>query len=99
MNMGSYNRPTPQSTKNSRLQSLPIGPHRRKHSHQIPKQTTTEGLHMTIKIPICIPILLHQKEGQETTTHARLPKVKCTHSQKSLPITSNPRNHRQSTRH
>ncbi len=97
-NLGPHHRPTPRHTKDSRLQSLPIGPYRRRHSHQVSKWTTTKGLHTTVEIPICIPILLYQEKGQETMTSARLLKTKRTYSQESLSTAPNPRNHWQSMR-
>ncbi len=48
---------------------------------------------MTVEIPICIPFLLHQKEGWEAMPGTRLLEIECTHHQKSLSITPNPRNH------
>ncbi len=48
---------------------------------------------MTIKVPICLPFLLHQKEGWETMPGTRLLKAECTHCQESLSITPHPRDH------
>ena len=52
--------------------------------------TIGEGIHMTIKIPLLVPLLLHKKEGRKITTSTRLLKAELPHRQKSISTTTNP---------
>jgi hypothetical protein len=91
--MGSRNRTKTRSTGCTRLQDLPNDKRRRRIARKVSGQNDSTRIHLTIKIPVCVTILLRQKERWKITTGARLSEAKQPHCAKSASITTDSTTH------
>src|SRR6202012_4417876 len=79
------------SARSHQLQSHPHDKRGRRSAQKIHRGTTGERVHSEVQIPLCVSLLLHQKEGRKITTYPGLPKTESIHHQKQIPATPNPR--------
>src|SRR6266702_817196 len=93
--MGPWHRITTRRSQVVRLQNISYDDGGRRFAQRIHKRTIGEGVHTTIKIPLCVAILFHQKERREALTCTRLQKTQLSHHQEPVPTPVDPRTHRQ----
>jgi len=70
--MGSHHWPCARCTKNSWLQDIPSSWRTTKKSRQVLRQTSGEGIHLCIKLTLCLTIFLYQEKEWWTVTCSRL---------------------------
>src|SRR6266702_343067 len=96
--MGSRYRTPTRHSQVFRLQDIPYGERRRRLATGIYQGTIREGVHSTIKIPLCLTILLYQEERRKTETSPRLSKAELPNCQKPVPPPVNPRTNRSTSK-
>src|SRR6266702_802398 len=96
--MGSRYRTLTRHSQVFRLQDIPYGEGRRRLAMGIHQGTAREGVHSTIKIPLCLTILLYQEERREAKTGPRLSETKFPNRQEPVPPPVNPRANRSTSK-
>ena len=81
------NRTEGRSAGGHQLQNYPHDKRGRRSAQEIHQGTTGERVYSEVQVPLCITLLLYQKEGRKITTYSGLPKAKSIYHQKQVPST------------